>query len=244
MDLYPAIDLRGGKVVQLTQGDFDRERVHGDDPVAVAQAFVAAGARWIHAVDLDAARSGEPVNRHLIGAIAAAVDVPVQAGGGIRSVEAAQALADVGVTRVVMGTAALEDPDLVAAVARRQRVALGLDVRGREVAVRGWAQGSGVEWPDALRRLADAGAEAVVVTQIDVEGLMGGPDTAGLAEVLAVTELEVIASGGVGALADLLALDAVEAGGRRLAGAIVGTAIYEHRVDVAEAVVALQGARS
>ena len=244
MDLYPAIDLRGGKVVQLTQGDFDRERVHGDDPVAVAQAFVAAGARWIHAVDLDAARSGEPVNRPLIGAIAAAVDVPVQAGGGIRSVEAAQALADVGVTRVVMGTAALEDPELVAAVARRQRVALGLDVRGREVAVRGWAQGSGVEWPDALRRLADAGAEAVVVTQIDVEGLMGGPDTAGLAEVLAVTDLDVIASGGVGALADLLALDAVEAGGRRLAGAIVGTAIYEHRVDVAEAVVALQGARS
>lgn len=244
MDLYPAIDLRGGKVVQLTQGDFDRERVHGDDPVAVAQAFVAAGARWIHAVDLDAARSGEPVNRPLIGAIAAAVDVPVQAGGGIRSVEAAQALADVGVTRVVMGTAALEDPELVAAVARRQRVALGLDVRGREVAVRGWAQGSGVEWPDALRRLADAGAEAVVVTQIDVEGLMGGPDTAGLAEVLAVTDLDVIASGGVGALADLLALDAVEAGGRRLAGAIVGTAIYEHRVDVAEAVLALQGARS
>jgi len=241
MELYPAIDLRGGKVVQLTQGDFGRERVHGDDPVAVAQAFVAAGARWIHAVDLDAARSGEPVNRHLIAAIAAGVDVPVQAGGGVRSAEAAAALADVGVARVIMGTAAMEDPDLVATIASRQPVALGLDVRGREVAVRGWAEGSGIEWPEALRRLADAGAEAVVVTQIEVEGLMGGADTTGLAEVVAATSLDVIASGGVGTLADLLALDDVMAGGRRLAGAIVGTAIYEGRVDVAEAVAALQG---
>ena len=243
MDLYPAIDLRGGKVVQLTQGDFARERIHGDDPVAVAQAFVAAGARWIHTVDLDAARSGEPVNRHLIAAIAAGVDVPVQAGGGVRSAEAAAALADVGVARVIMGTAAMEDPDLVATIASRQPVALGLDVRGREVAVRGWAEGSGVEWPEALRRLADAGAEAVVVTQIEVEGLMGGADTTGLAEVVAATSLDVIASGGVGTLADLLALAGVTAGGRRLAGAIVGTAIYEGRVDVAEAVAALQGSR-
>jgi phosphoribosylformimino-5-aminoimidazole carboxamide ribotide isomerase len=241
MDLYPAIDLRGGRVVQLTQGDFERERIHGDDPVAVAQAFVAAGAPWIHTVDLDAARTGEPVNRALIAAIAAAVDVPVQAGGGIRSAEAAKALADAGVARVVMGTAALEDPDLVATIASRQAVALGLDVRGREVAVRGWAEGSGVEWTDALRRLADAGAEAVVVTQIEVEGLMGGADTSGLAEVLAATELDVIASGGVGSLPDLLALDGIEAGGRRLAGAIVGTAIYEGRVDVSEAVQALRG---
>src|SRR3546814_14036861 len=110
MQLFPAIDLRGGKVVQLTQGDFDRERIHGDDPVAVAQAFVAAGAPWIHTVDLDAARTGEPVNRRPIAAIAAGVDVPVQAGGGARSVEAARALADAGVTRVGMGTAALADP--------------------------------------------------------------------------------------------------------------------------------------
>jgi phosphoribosylformimino-5-aminoimidazole carboxamide ribotide isomerase len=240
MDLYPAIDLRDGQVVQLTQGDFARERVHGDDPVAVAKGFVAAGARWIHTVDLDAARTGEPVNRGLIAAIAAAVDVPVQAGGGVRSAEAARALADVGVARVVMGTAAMEDPDLVATVASRQPVALGLDVRGREVAVRGWAEGSGVEWPEALRRLADAGAEAVVVTQIAVEGLMGGADLNGLAEVLEATALDVIASGGVGTIDDLIALDGVAAGERRLAGAIVGTAIYEGRLDVAEAVAALR----
>jgi phosphoribosylformimino-5-aminoimidazole carboxamide ribotide isomerase len=241
MLLYPAIDLRGGKVVQLTQGDFERERVHGDDPVSVARSFVAAGASWIHTVDLDAARTGEPVNRALIGAIAAGVDVPVQAGGGVRSAAAAAALADLGVARVVMGTAAMEDPDLVATIAGRQPVALGLDVRGREVAVRGWAQGSGMEWPDALRRLADAGARAVVVTQIEVEGLMGGADTDGLAEVLGATDLDVIASGGVGSLDDLLALDSVSAGHRRLSGAIVGTAIYEGRVDVAAAVAALAG---
>lgn len=239
MLLFPAIDLRGGRVVQLVQGDFGRERVHGDDPVAVAEAFVAAGARWIHTVDLDAARTGEPRNTHLIAAMAAAVDVPIQAGGGVRSVAAARALADVGVERVVMGTAALEDPSLVAEVARDQRVALGLDVRGREVAVKGWVEGSGVTWDEALRRLADSGADAVVVTQIQVEGLMGGPDLNGLRQVVAATHLDVIASGGVGRLDDLLALADVEAEGRRLVGAIVGTALYEGRVDAAEAVMAL-----
>ncbi|MDQ2649551.1 MAG: 1-(5-phosphoribosyl)-5-[(5-phosphoribosylamino)methylideneamino]imidazole-4-carboxamide isomerase [Actinomycetota bacterium] len=239
MDLYPAIDLRGGQVVQLVQGDFDRERVHGDDPVAIARQFEAAGARWIHTVDLDAARTGEPVNRHLIAAIAAAVDVPVQAGGGVRDLAAARALADAGVERVVMGTAAVSDPDLVAEVAKEQRVALGLDVRGDEVAVRGWAEGSGVGIDEALRRLAGSGADAVVVTQIQVEGLMGGADLDGLRRVLEATSLDVIASGGVGQLEDLLALDDLDAGGRRLAGAIVGTALYEGRVDAAGAVAAL-----
>ena len=239
MDLYPAIDLRGGKVVQLVQGDFDRERVHGDDPVAIARGFVAAGATWIHTVDLDAARTGEPANRELIAAIAAGVDVPVQAGGGIRSLEAARALAAVGVARVVLGTAALEAPELVAEIAAQQRVALGLDVKGREVVVRGWAEGSGIDWDDAIVRLERSGAEAVVVTQVQVEGLMGGADLGGLTEVLAATELQVVASGGVGTLADLVALAGIEGGGRRLAGAIVGTAIYEGRVDVAEAVTAL-----
>ena len=235
MELFPAIDLRGGRVVQLTQGDFDRERVHGDDPVAVARAFVAAGAPWIHTVDLDAARTGEPVNRALIGAIAAGVDVPVQAGGGVRSAEAAAALADLGVARVIMGTAAMEDPDLVATIAGRQPVALGLDVRGREVAVRGWAEGSGVEWPDAIRRLAEAGAQAVVVTQIEVEGLMGGADTEGLAEVLAATDLDVIASGGVGTLDDLRALHGLRSSERSLSGAIVGRALYEGEFTLPEA---------
>src|SRR5690554_5203020 len=186
MDLYPAIDLRGGKVVQLVQGDFDREAVHADDPVEVALVFEAAGVPWIHMVDLDAARTGEAHNRDLIAAVCDAVSIPVQAGGGVRSLAAASALADAGVARVVMGTAAVENPDLVADIAARQSVALGLDVRGREVSVKGWTEGSGLDIADALARLADSGAAAVVVTQITGEGLLGGPDTDGLAELLSL----------------------------------------------------------
>ena len=239
MDLYPAIDLRGGKVVQLVQGDFDREAVHADDPVEVALGFAAAGAAWIHMVDLDAARTGEAHNRELIARVCDAVHVPVQAGGGVRSAAAAAALADVGVARVVMGTAAVEDPGLVEQVAAVQPVALGLDVRGREVSIKGWTEGSGLDLGDALDQLAGSGAEAVVVTQIQGEGLLGGPDLAGLADLLTLTDLAVIASGGVGTIEHLRQLAGIERDGRRLAGAIVGTAIYEGHVDVADAVAAL-----
>jgi phosphoribosylformimino-5-aminoimidazole carboxamide ribotide isomerase len=236
MDLLPAIDLLGGRVVQLVQGDFDSGTVHGDDPVAVALRFEAAGAPWIHCVDLDAARSGDPVNRALIARVAAAVSVPVQVGGGVRDEASARTLRELGVTRVVIGTAALEDPDMVARVAQHQRVALGLDIRGREVAVKGWTEGAGVDWDAALDRLSDSGAEAVVVTQIQREGLLTGPDVDGLGEMLAATSLDVVASGGVGCLDDLRALDALDVGGRRLAGVIVGTAIYEGQVPVEQAV--------
>ena len=141
MDLYPAIDLRAGRCVRLLRGDYAAETVYGDDPVAQALAFAEAGAPWIHVVDLDAARSGDPVNRPVVAAIAAAVPVPVQTGGGVRSLEAARALADAGVARVVLGTAALDTPELVAQVAGICPVAVGLDVRGREVATHGWEQG-------------------------------------------------------------------------------------------------------
>jgi len=239
MDLYPAIDLRGGKVVQLVQGDFDREAVHGHDPVEVALGFEAAGVAWIHMVDLDAARTGEAHNRDLIARVCEAVSIPVQAGGGVRSVDAARALADVGVARVVMGTAAVEHPELVEQVASAQPVALGLDVRGREVSIKGWTEGAGLDIADALARLEASGAEAVVVTQIQGEGLLGGPDLDGLAELLELTALDVIASGGVGELEHLRELVCIERDGRRLSGVIVGTAIYEGRVDVSEAVRAL-----
>lgn len=239
MDLYPAIDLRGGKVVQLVQGDFDREAVHADDPVEVALGFEEAGVPWIHMVDLDAARTGEAHNRDLIARVCDAVSVPVQAGGGVRSIDAARVLADAGVARVVMGTAAVEHPELVAEVAAVQPVALGLDVRGREVSIKGWTEGAGLDIADALARLADSGASAVVVTQIQGEGLLGGPDYDGLGELLELTPLDVIASGGVGELDHLRRLDRLERGGRRLSGVIVGTALYEGRIDVAEAVAAL-----
>lgn len=239
MDLYPAIDLRDGRCVRLHQGDYDLETVYGDDPVAQAKAFADAGAGWIHVVDLDAARTGVPENRDVVAAIARAVDVPVQTGGGVRSVEAAHELFSAGVERVVIGTAALTDPDLVRTLAADHRVAVGLDAKSGEVATDGWLVGSGRSVLDVARSFADAGVDAFVVTDISRDGTLEGPDLVGLADVLGATPVDVIASGGVGRMADLEALDAIEVAGRRLSGVIAGKAIYEGHVDVAAAVALL-----
>jgi len=241
MDLFPAIDLRGGRCVRLHQGDYGQETVYGDDPVAQAVAFAEAGAGWIHVVDLDAARSGVAENRAVVAAIAEAVDVPVQTGGGIRSVDAASVLFDAGVERVVIGTAALKDPDLVRTLTRDHRVAVGLDAKSGEVATDGWLVGSGRTVLDVARSFADAGVDAFVVTDISRDGTLEGPDIVGLTEVLGATAVDVIASGGVGTHDDLRDLAAVEVEGRRLAGVIAGKAIYEGHVDVAEAVALLRG---
>ncbi|MFI5043251.1 MAG: 1-(5-phosphoribosyl)-5-[(5-phosphoribosylamino)methylideneamino]imidazole-4-carboxamide isomerase [Acidimicrobiales bacterium] len=241
MDLYPAIDLLGGRCVRLYQGDYDRETHYGDDPVGQALAFEADGAPWIHVVDLDAARTGEAVNRDVVAAIAAAVAVPVQTGGGVRDEAAAEALFDAGVARVVVGTAALEDPEFVRRLAARHPVAVGLDARGRDVAVRGWIEGSGADLLDLARAFEDAGVAALVVTEISRDGTLEGPDLNGLADVVAATTLPVIASGGVGRLSDLDALAALSAGDRRLSGAIVGRALYEGAFTVAAAVTAARG---
>ena len=235
MDLYPAIDLLNGQAVRLYQGDYARETVYNNDPIAQAKVFAEAGARWIHVVDLDAARTGSPMNRDVIAAICEAVEVPIQTGGGVRSEAAADALFDAGVTRVVLGTAALEDPELVRTLASRHPVAVGLDARGREVAVRGWEQGSGKDLLDVARGFADAGVEALIVTEIGRDGTLEGPDLDGLGEVLDATELPVIASGGVGSVADLVALEALRSAGRRLSGAIVGRALYEGAFTLQEA---------
>lgn len=235
MELFPAIDLLDGRAVRLYQGDYARETVYNSDPVAQARAFADAGARWIHVVDLDAARTGTPRNREVIAAICDAVDVPVQTGGGVRSELAAEALFDLGVARVVLGTAALEEPDLVRRLASRFAVAVGLDARGREVAVRGWEEGSGRDLLDVARGFADAGVEALIVTEIGRDGTLEGPDLDGLGEVLDATELPVIASGGVGSLADIGALEELRSAGRRLAGVIIGRALYEGAFTLPEA---------
>ncbi len=241
IDIYPAIDLRDGRCVRLHQGDFDQETRYGDDPVAQALEFARAGAPWIHVVDLDAARSGEASNRDVIAAICAAVDVPVQSGGGVRSVDAAAAQADPGVARVVIGTAALERPELVAEVAARQPVAVGLDARGRDLASHGWEVSSGLDLVEVARRFTDVGVAAFVVTEISRDGTLAGPAIDQLSEVLAATPTDVIASGGIGTVDDLLALDRLEVDGRRLSGAITGKALYEGAFTVADAIAALAG---
>ena len=243
MELYPSIDIRDGRCVRLLRGDYEQETVYDDDPVAVARRFLDAGTRWVHVVDLDAARTGEPMNRELAAAIASETGerARVQVGGGVRDEGAAAALLDAGVDRVVVGTAALEDPGLVRRLAgeRPGGVALGLDVRGTEVAVRGWREGTGRDVFDVLGAFADVPVAALVVTQIAVDGTMQGPDLDGLARVLASTSIPLIASGGVGSLDDLRALAALEVDGRRLSGAIVGRAIYEGAFTVAEALRAI-----
>lgn len=237
VDLYPAIDLRGGNAVRLLRGDYDAETVYDADPVAVAREFAAQGARWIHVVDLDAARRGEATNLGAIEAICAAVECRVQSGGGVRSVAAAGALLAAGVDRVVVGTAAVEQPELVSELSTLHpgAVAVGLDARGRDVAVRGWVEGSGRDLVALARDFASAGVRALVVTEIGRDGTLDGPDVDQLGAVLRATDVPVIASGGVGTLDDLRTLQALEAGGRRLAGAIVGRALYERRFTVAEA---------
>ena len=242
MDLYPAIDLRGGQCVRLYQGDFAQETVYGDDPVAQARQFADAGSTWIHVVDLDAARTGEPVNRPVIASIASAIRVPVQTGGGVRNDEAADALIASGVARVVVGTAALDDPDWARSLADRYpgQVALGLDVRGREVAVRGWVEGSGRQLADVAAELDDAGFAALIVTQINVDGAGTGPDMDMYAELLDTLETDVIASGGVGTTDHLRALAALGQQSRPLEGAIVGKALYEGAFTIDEALAAAQ----
>ncbi len=242
MELYPAIDIRGGRCVRLLRGDYGAETVYSDDPVAQARAFEAAGASWIHVVDLDGAREGRLVNRDVIAAIASGVGVAVQAGGGVRSRSDAHVLLGAGVERVVLGTAAVQNPGLVLDLADTRRVAVGLDARSGMLATEGWLVESGRSALDVARAFGSAGVDAFVVTDISRDGTLEGPDLQGLADVLSATKASVIASGGVGSHDDLAALAALRSGGRRLAGAIVGSAVYEGRVDVARAVAELASA--
>ena len=243
MDLYCAVDIRGGRCVRLRQGDYGAETVYDDDPVARAVEMAEEGAGWIHVVDLDGARSGRPDNASVVADIAGAVQVPVQAGGGVRTAETAEAWFAAGVARVVLGTAALRDPRLVRDLARSRRVAVGLDAQAGEVATDGWLKRSGQSVLDVARTFADEGVDAFVVTDISRDGTLDGPDLEGLTSVLDAVTVDVIASGGVGRLDDLRALAGLESpGGHRLSGAIVGTALYERRLTVAEATDALAAA--
>jgi phosphoribosylformimino-5-aminoimidazole carboxamide ribotide isomerase len=241
-DLFPAIDLRRGRCVRLERGMAERETEYGGDPVGVPPGFVAAGARWIHVVDLDAA-FGDGSNRALIREIAASAGVRVQTGGGLRSEEDLAEVLEAGAARAVIGTAAIENPELVRRAVERwgpERIAVGLDARGRRPAARGWTAESGVDLFDLARQMVALGVRTIIHTDIDRDGMMMGPNLALSAELAAASGAEVVVSGGMRGMEDVVAVrEAAQAGG--IAGAIVGKAIYEGAVEVGEAVRAMSG---
>ena len=235
MILYPAIDLKDGNCVRLLRGEMEAATVFGADPAAQARAFVDAGCRWLHLVDLNGAFAGHPVNAGAVEAILAAVDVPVQLGGGIRNRATLEGWLEKGIARVILGTAAVRDPEFVRDAARAfpGRVAVGIDARAGRVAVEGWAQATDLEATDLARRFEDAGVAALIYTDIDRDGAMEGPNVSATAALAHAVSIPVIASGGVSSIEDLRALKAC---GAPLDGAISGRALYEGRIDLREAV--------
>jgi phosphoribosylformimino-5-aminoimidazole carboxamide ribotide isomerase len=235
MILYPAIDLKDGQCVRLLRGEMASATVFGSDPAAQARAFAAAGCAWLHLVDLNGAFAGRPVNGAAVQAILQAVAIPVQLGGGIRDRATLEGWLERGVARVILGTAALRDPELVRAAARAHpgRVAVGIDARGGRVAVEGWAETTATPAVDLARRFEDAGVAAIVYTDIDRDGALEGPNVAATAALANAVRVPVIASGGIASLDDLRAL---KASGAPLDGAISGRALYEGRIDLGEAV--------
>ena len=239
MILFPAIDIRGGRAVRLIQGDYEQETAYDDDPVVAARRWVDGGARWLHIVDLDGARAGEPVNLEHIRRIVATVDVPVQLGGGLRDSKKVEEAISSGVERVVLGTAAVRDPEMAEAIAAAHggRVVASVDSRSGKVAAEGWTEGTDLDTTEVIAELSRRGLSRFVYTPVDVDGLMEGPDLDSLREVAQATDGALIYSGGIGSLDDLravtgLGLDNVE-------GVIVGRALYEQRFTVAEARTAL-----
>ena len=239
MILYPAIDLKDGNCVRLVRGDMDAATVFNDDPAAQARAFQDAGCQWIHLVDLNGAFAGEPVNGAAVEAILGAISVPAQLGGGIRDMATIEAWLDRGLSRVILGTVAVRDPDLVRSAARAYpgKVAVGIDARGGMVAVEGWAETTDISALDLARKFEDAGVTAIIYTDIDRDGAMQGPNVEATAALANAVSIPVIASGGVSSMHDLKALKDC---GAPLDGVISGRALYDGRIDVASAVAVLR----
>jgi phosphoribosylformimino-5-aminoimidazole carboxamide ribotide isomerase len=242
MILYPAIDLKDGACVRLKQGDMDRATVFNDSPADQARQFAEAGCDWIHVVDLNGAFAGKPVNAAAVAAILGAVGVPVQLGGGIRDMATIDDWLDRGIARVVLGTVALRDPDLVRRACRAYpgRIAVGIDAKGGRVAVQGWAETAEITAPELAMRFEDAGVAAIIYTDIDRDGLLGGANVEATAALARAISTPVIASGGVASLDDIRALKAHEIDG--IAGVISGRALYDGRIDLKAAITLLKSA--
>ncbi|MCG6884172.1 MAG: 1-(5-phosphoribosyl)-5-[(5-phosphoribosylamino)methylideneamino]imidazole-4-carboxamide isomerase [Silicimonas sp.] len=237
MILYPAIDLKDGQCVRLLKGEMEAATVFSDDPGAQAAAFEAAGAEWLHIVDLNGAFAGEPVNGAAVESILSSLSIPAQLGGGIRDMETIEAWLARGIARVILGTVAVETPGLVleAAHAFPGRVAVGLDARGGKVATRGWAEETDVTVTELAKAFEDGGIAAIIYTDIDRDGAMGGPNIAATEALARAVSVPVIASGGVSSMDDLIRLRDTGV----IAGAISGRALYDGAIDLREALAAL-----
>jgi phosphoribosylformimino-5-aminoimidazole carboxamide ribotide isomerase len=237
--LLPAVDIRGGKAVRLRQGDFAEETVYADDPVEAARSFVDAGARFLHLVDLDGALEGEPVNLHHMERITRELSVPVEVGGGLRSIASIRRALAAGAARVVLGTAAFTDPDLLdeALSAFTSRILVGVDVKGGAVSVAGWTREMQVRGEDAIRRMQQRGATRFVYTNVDRDGMLEGPDLDEVQRVSRAVRGRFLYSGGISSIEDLEALRSLRL--VNLAGIISGKALYEGRFGVAEGQVVL-----
>ena len=243
MEIIPAIDLLGGACVRLHQGDYNQVTRFSDDPVAQALSWQEQGATRLHLVDLDGAKSGDPVNDASVRAITAALTIPVQLGGGVRSVERAESLLACGLDRVILGTAAIENPALVGELANKypNRIIVGIDARDGKVATRGWIEESNVEATTLAKELSQVGIAAIISTDIATDGTLAGPNLDALRSMAEASSVPVIASGGVGCMADLLALLALEPHG--VSGVIVGRALYDGRVMLREGIEAVKAGR-
>ena len=238
MILYPAIDLKDGAAVRLVHGEMDSATVFNDDPTAQARAFVDAGCAWLHLVDLNGAFAGAPVNAAAVKAILAACKVPAQLGGGIRDMATIEGWLDKGLARVILGTVAVENPELVREAARAfpGQVAVGIDARGGRVATKGWAEETDVDATDLARSFEDAGVAAIIYTDINRDGAMAGPNVVATDALARAVDIPVIASGGVSSLDDLTRLKATGV----IAGAISGRALYDGAIDLAAALAILE----
>ena len=238
MILYPAIDLKDGQAVRLYKGEMEQATVFNDNPAAQARAFVDAGCEYLHLVDLNGAFAGTPINGAAVEAILADVDVPTQLGGGIRDIATIEMWLTRGISRVILGTVAVENPDLVREAARHfpNQIAVGLDAREGRVATRGWAEETDIMVTDLAKSFEDAGVAAIIYTDINRDGAMAGPNIEATEALARATTLPVIASGGVSSLADLIALRDTGV----IAGAISGRALYDGAIDLAAALAALR----
>ncbi len=239
MILYPAIDLKDGQAVRLYKGEMDQATVFSDNPAAQAKAFEDAGCEWLHLVDLNGAFAGEPVNGAAVEAILADTNVPAQLGGGIRDMATIEAWIEKGIARVILGTVAVENPDLVRQAARAfpGKVAVGLDAREGRVATRGWAEETDLMVTDLAKSFEDAGVAAIIYTDINRDGAMQGPNIEATEALARATSIPVIASGGVSSMKDLIALRDTGV----ITGAISGRALYDGALDLGEALAALKG---